>query len=412
MKLSKFVKIVALAVAVTFLTAFFAMFPFGEIGENQNHGSDIPPSQSVISDFSEFASSSETVYLGAPEVSAKSALLCTSDGELLFEKQADIPLPMASITKIMTAVIALEKTNDLKREITVPREAVGVEGSSVYLKLGETVDMEMLLYSALLESANDASTAIAFAVSGSEKAFVDEMNKKASELSMDSTSFKNPHGLSVDGHYTTCRDYVKLMAYALQNTKFREIIATKKKVIPSSDGSLTRVLTNHNRLLNTYSGMLGGKTGFTKLSGRTLVTAAEKDGTTLICITINAPNDWNDHSKLFDFGFGAVKTEAFSPEKYPIEIKLAGGLTECAKAEFQPFSVTVPSDKEPEIKIIIPHMIFAPAEKGKVVGRVVCLTDGEVIKEVDIYLLHDCEPSTTPISKRGFIGKITGLFKK
>ncbi len=411
MKLAKLVKISAIAALAAALTAFFAMFPIGNGGKNngeQNHS----PSQNVISDFSEFASSSQNIYVGAPEVSAKSALLCTSEGELLFEKQADIPLPMASITKIMTAVIALEKTDDLKNEITVPREAVGVEGSSVYLKIGETVSIEMLLYSALLESANDASTALAIAVSGSVESFVSEMNEKASALSMDNTVFKNPHGLSEDGHYTTSRDYAKLMAYALQNESFRDIIATKKKVIPSSDGSLTRVLTNHNRLLNTYSGMLGGKTGFTKLSGRTLVTAAERNGTTLICITINAPNDWQDHSNLFDFGFESVKTELVTPEKYPIEIKLAGGLTDIAKAEFSAFSVTVPSDKEIDIKIVIPHMIFAPSEKGTTVGRIICLSDGEVVKEAEVYLSHTCESSSTPISDKGFIDKIIGLFKK
>ncbi len=411
MKLSKLLKLSAAVLAVSVLTAFFAMFPFGS-GEKEQVGGQAQPSQNVISDFSEFASSSENVYTGAPDISAKSALLCTLDGELLFEKQADIPLPMASITKIMTAVIALENTSDIKKKIEVPREATGVEGSSVYLKAGEAVDIEMLLYSTLLESANDASTALAIAVCGSEKAFVDEMNKKASELSMDSTAFKNPHGLSEDGHYTTCRDYVKLMAYALQNNSFREIIATKKKVIQSSDGSLTRVLTNHNRLLNTYSGMLGGKTGFTKLSGRTLVTAAERDGTTLICITINAPNDWNDHTNLFDFGFASVKTEAVTPEKYPIEVKLAGGVTERVKAEFVPFSVTAPSDAEIEVKVIIPHMIFAPAEKGKTIGKIVCMSDGEILKETEIYLSVDCESACTPIIEKGFIGKIIGLFKK
>ncbi len=409
MKLTKFIKILAAVCAISVFTAFLAMFPFGNKEKTSEENISSEQVQNVISDFSEFASSSENKYSGAPEVSAKSALLCTSEGELLFEKQADIPLPMASITKIMTAVIALEKADDITRAINVSREAVGVEGSSVYLKIGEAVTIEMLLYSALLESANDASTALAIAVSGSVEKFVSEMNEKAKELSMDSTAFKNPHGLSEEGHYTTCRDYAKLMAYALQNAKFREIIATKKKVIQSSDGSLTRVLTNHNRLLNTYSGMLGGKTGFTKLSGRTLVTAAERDGTTLICITINAPNDWQDHSNLFDFGFDAVKTETVAPEKLLIEVKIAGGTSVTAKAEFQPFSVTVPIDSEIEIKVILPHMIFAPAKKGRIVGKIRCLSDGEVIKEADIYLSSDCEPSCTPSNNNGFIDKIKGL---
>lgn len=363
--------------------------------------------QISIKDYTDFA-------VGKPiftdvDVSARSALLCTSDGLLIYEKNADTPLPMASITKLMTVVCALESITDLKAEVTVPDKAVGIEGSSVYLARGERVTYEMLLYSAMLESANDATTALAILSSGSEEAFVSIMNDKARLLSMKNTHFCNPHGLHENEHYTTARDYAKLMSYALENEKLCEIIATKKIVFEKLDKSMTRVLTNHNRLLNTYNGMLGGKTGFTKTSGRTLITAARRNGATLICITLDDGNDWQDHTALFDKGFETVKTVSYDTVTATVPIG-AGEIQELTVKTEKSISFCVMSDEQITYEIILPHIAFAPIEKGQKVGRVDFYKNGKRIDSVPLVA-----ESTVEIPKqeneKGFIERLRIFLK-
>ena len=181
-------------------------------------------------------------------ISARSACLVDADsGKLLYSKNADKRMPMASTTKVMTAIVALESKVPLDTVIKIPKAAVGIEGSSVYLKEGESIALEDLLYSLLLASANDASVAIAIAVAGSEDAFVELMNKKARELGLSNTHFSNPHGLDDKEHYTTARELAQIMAYALQNESFMTICGTYKKLLQRDSG--TRLLVNHNRLL-------------------------------------------------------------------------------------------------------------------------------------------------------------------
>lgn len=391
------------------------------IYEKDGKKNDAPAgaTDTALKDYSGFAEGNPVFTADAVSVSAKSVILCTDSGMLLYEKQADVPLPMASITKVMTATVALEvlgvfsieETDKLKEEIEVNIKAVGVEGSSVYLKAGERVSYEMLLYSLMLESANDAATAIAYAVKGSEEAFVAAMNEKAAALCMNTTVFKNPHGLSQDGHYTTARDYARLMAYAIENPVFCQLIGTKKAVYPSTDGEMTRVLTNHNRLLSTYKYMLGGKTGFTKLSGRTLVTAAEKDGTRLICVTINAPNDWNDHTELFEKGFGAVKTEVFTPERCYASVPVAcGDRQETACRIKKEVRLTVKAGTEIEVKFFCPSVLFAPIKTNCEIGRVEFYADGKRIAEERLYTENGVN-SVKVEEKSSFFGKITSFFR-
>ena len=401
----------ALALAVGLFWKIFPKEAGSEVIAQANENEKI--------DYKNFASGAPLFSESDVSVSAKSVILCTEGGLLLYEKQADVPLPMASITKVMTAIVALErlgvneanKTEVLKNNVSVDGRAVGVEGSSVYLKAGESVSYEMLLYSLMLESANDAATAIAYATAESEEAFVKAMNEKAASLCMGSTVFKNPHGLSDDGHYTTARDYAKLMSYALGNPVFTEIIGTKKKIYPSSDGTLTRVLTNHNRLLTTYKNMIGGKTGFTKISGRTLVTAAEKDGTRLICVTINAPSDWNDHTELFEKGFSVLKTEEYSAEKCSFSVPVAG-----AEKKEVPIGIigdvrlTVKAETEITVKYFCPSILFAPMNKGRETGRLEFYADGKKIREEKLYVLED-----TPAlkeEKASLWNKITEFFSR
>ena len=240
----------------------------------------------------------------SPTVSAKHAVLYDAVCcDFLWEKEADFPVPMASTTKIATAIAVLEAL-PLERVITVPEEAVGTEGTSAYLKAGEQLTVRDLLHALLLASANDAAVTLAVACDGSVEAFADRMNALARELSLKSTHFENPHGLPAEGHYTTARELALLSAYAMHNPHFREIVSKKSYVCKTSEQ--TRAFRNHNKLLSFSKDALGIKTGFTKTSGRCLVGAAERDGVLLISVTLSAPNDWNDHISLWNYGFSLL----------------------------------------------------------------------------------------------------------
>lgn len=235
-----------------------------------------------------------------PEVSAKQAVLMEqSSGRVLFEKNADEPASIASITKIMTAIIAIE-SGMMDEEVKVSRNAIYTEGSSIYLEQGEKISLTDLVYGLMLRSGNDAAVAIAEYVGGSEEGFVYLMNEKAKWLGMENTHFDNPHGLDSDTHYASAYDMAVLMQYAMENPIFREISGTKhfKPESRSYDWQ------NKNKLLTMfYTYCTGGKTGFTKQTGRTLITTAEKNGTELIAVTLDAPDDWRDHISMFEWGF-------------------------------------------------------------------------------------------------------------
>ncbi len=307
-------------------------------------------------------------------VSAASAVLMEANsGTILYEKDADTPRPMASTTKIMTALIAIEE-NDLTRTVTIPKEAVGVEGSSVYLVANEKLTMEDLLYALMLESANDAATAIAILTAGNVDAFAVLMNRKAEELGLQDTAFTNPHGLDEEGHYTTARDLAVLTAYALQNQIFRDVVSTYKHKIPLNGEQGTRVLLNHNRLLRSYEGCIGVKTGFTKRSGRCLVSAAERNGVTLVAVTLQASDDWNDHDRMLDYGFARMEAVTLlDPDGYVGVAPVVGGTSDCfwyyAKG---PLVVRLPKE-EHSLRVVyeLSRFYYAPVAEGDTVGRIV-----------------------------------------
>ncbi|MBQ8861613.1 MAG: D-alanyl-D-alanine carboxypeptidase, partial [Clostridia bacterium] len=223
----------------------------------------------------------------ALSVSAQSAVLIEAEsGKIIYEKDAHTRRGMASTTKIMTALCAIESL-PLDTVVTVPQEAAGVEGSSVYLKAGEKLTLENLLYALMLQSANDAAAAVAIATAGSIEGFAELMNAKAAELGLRDTHFENPHGLDGAEHYTTAYELAKIAAHALENEDFARIVSTVKHTVPATESSPARTLVNHNRLLRTYDDIVGVKTGFTKKCGRTLVSAAEREGVRLICVTLN-----------------------------------------------------------------------------------------------------------------------------
>ncbi len=238
----------------------------------------------------------------APSVSAKSAIL-VSDGEVLYEKNADERLPMASTTKIMTCLIALERC-DPDETVVVTKASCGIEGTSLYLRDGDTATVRDLVYAAMLRSANDAASALAVHVSWTEEEFCRLMNDKAKSLGMTSTHFDNPHGLPSEDHYTTARDFAALALYAMNNEEFRAVVSTTSCSIKISGKS--RALINHNRMLKSYEGADGVKTGYTKTAGRCLVSSAERGGVRLICVTLSDPDDWRDHTALLDYGFSII----------------------------------------------------------------------------------------------------------
>lgn len=238
-------------------------------------------------------------------VSAASAILYEPETQtVIYEKNADVRRPMASTTKIVTALAATEVLSP-QTQISVPKEVVGVEGTSTYLEEGEILSFESLLYALLLQSANDAAVTIAIACDGSIEAFAERMNAIAARLGLKDTHFTNPHGLPDEAHYTTARELAILTAEALQNPLIRTVVSTQKKAFSSS--LRMRVLTNHNKLLRLYDNAIGVKTGFTKAAGRCLVGAAALDGMTLISVTLDAADDWNDHLYLFEKGFSEYR---------------------------------------------------------------------------------------------------------
>ena len=347
----------------------------------------------------------------APDVSAQSAILMEAEsGKVLFQKNAFVRLPMASTTKIMTAIVAIESGN-IGRTVEISPKAVGVEGSSIYLCPGERLTLEQLLYALLLESANDAATAIAIEVAGSVEAFATLMNKKARDIGLTATHFTNPHGLDHGEHYTTAYDLAKLTRYALFNDTFRKMCATVRMTIPLKETEGTRVLINHNKMLSRYSGAIGVKTGFTKKSGRCLVSAAEKDGMTLIAVTLNAPNDWNDHERMLDFGFSKYKRLRLVATSEPVgTLSVTGGqaeqVTVCAAEEL---SALIPTDHGAiSMRIEASRVLFAPIKKGDVLGKVIYCCDGKDVAEVALIANEtvDCKKA----ERKGFFSWIKTFF--
>ena len=235
-------------------------------------------------------------------LSAQSAILIDgATGEVIYEKNADKKMPMASTTKIMTAICTTENINS-NVPIRVNSDAAGIEGSSIYLKAGEKITIKELLCGMLLNSGNDAATALALEVAGSVEKFSEIMNKTAIKIGANSTNFKNSSGLYDENHYTTARDLAKIAAYAMENPLIRWIVGLMEIKI-SNDGKGLRYLKNHNKLLWQYEGCTGIKTGYTKKCGRCLVSSAKRGSKELIAVTLNAPDDWRDHKILFDYGF-------------------------------------------------------------------------------------------------------------
>ncbi len=324
------------------------------------------------------------INCNAVGLSASSAVLIDGEhGVVIYAKDADSRRTMASTTKIMTAICALEE-GDLTKKVKIPSEAVGIEGSSIYLRKGEELTLKELVYGLMLNSGNDAAVAIAYAVSGGVDEFSELMNKKAKEIGVKNSHFMNPNGLDEDGHYTTAFDLAQITAYAMKNKEFRKIASTYQTTIPGSEEGAVRYLTNHNKLLKRMDGCIGVKTGFTKKSGRCLVSAAEREGVTLVAVTLNAPDDWNDHINMMNYGFERVKRQTLVCEgDFLQKIKVTEGEKKsvnvmCGKE----FSVPAVDGKCYVTKYKAKKSVKAPVKKGMEVGTVEFYLDGNFIGEI------------------------------
>lgn len=333
-------------------------------------------------------------------ISAKSAVLAEGDGgSVIWSKNGSERLPMASTTKIMTALCALENFPDIKKAVTIDGAACGVEGSSVYLKVGETLTMEELLFALLLESANDAAAAIAIEISGSIDDFAILMNDTAHRLGMKDSHFVNPHGLDHEDHYTTAEDMARLTVAALKNKDFSRIVSTYRTTIPLNGDEGTRLLLNHNKLLKYYDGAIGVKTGFTKKSGRCLVSAAERDGTVLVAVTLCAPDDWNDHRAMLDYGFSSFRQiSVANVGELRYSIPITGGTTSfVAVTNKEECHICAPVSS-PDIRYVVeaPRFLFAPVKEGDRVGYVRCFLGDRQVARLSLYATSSSEYKEKP----------------
>jgi len=330
-------------------------------------------------------------------LSAHSAVIIeASTGTVVFEHNADEKLPEASTTKIMTALLALENC-PYDVSFTVSEAAANVEGSQIGLLEGERIKLSDLLYMLMLRSGNDAAHVIAEGVAGSVDKFVEMMNKKAEELGCNSTHFSNPHGLPDDEHFTTAKDLAIISAEAYRNDDFRKIVSTDRAKL----NYFGLIIENSNKLLDIYEYANGIKTGFTKAAGRCLVSSAEKDGVSLICVTLNAPDDWNDHISILNECFEKVeKTVLYNTGEYKTTVPSLGGTTPVQIINTQPiYGLNINgSDITFSLTENLPVNIFAPIDAGKTVGRLISSFNNKTVCSVPLavsrtVILNTCELS-------------------
>ena len=320
------------------------------------------------------------------DLSAKAAVLYYPEGNIvLFEKNQDMQLSMASTTKIMTSLIALEENTPL-REITVTHEMVNVEGTSSGLKAEDVITLENLVKCMMLESGNDAANAVAITLGGSFDDFAVMMNNRAEEIGMKNTSFMTPSGLDHENHYTTAYDMALLSAEAIKNKQFAAVSATASDTISFVNSNKTVTLYNHNRLINSYNGCIGIKTGFTKKSGRCLVSAATRDGVTLIAVTLNAGDDWNDHEKMLDYGFSVVTSSAADTDFSSFCVRVAGGEKDTVIPVADSTNLNMINENTDRVyrRVYLNKILFAPVEKGTVIGYAQYFSGDRIIKEIPL----------------------------
>ncbi|MGI6201391.1 MAG: D-alanyl-D-alanine carboxypeptidase family protein [Christensenellales bacterium] len=339
---------------------------------------------------------------GAPAVGAQGAAVADAQtGRILISHNGRTQLPMASTTKVMTALVALERC-DLADEVAIPDACVGVEGSSIYLQKGDTYRLETLLYGLMLRSGNDAAESIACHVGGSVEGFVALMNAKAQELGCMDTHFANPHGLPAEGHYTTAEDLAVIAAAAMRNETFRKIVSTKSITLEG------RAFVNKNKLLYDMEDCNGVKTGFTKQAGRCLVSGASRDGVQVVAVVLNSPDMYNTSRSLLEQGLGEVTNTEVVKTGQPYGIARVENGNPGAVAAVAADDLSLPLREGEwerlELEALIPPS-QAPLTRGQSVGQLIVRLDGVELGQVRLISDRDA-----PVEENsGFWGWLRGL---
>lgn len=331
---------------------------------------------------------------GSPDVSAETYVLyCADNGQILAAKDENKRMKPASTTKIMTTLLDLEAAASCDETVTFTKE-MAAEGSSMYLELGEKVRLSDLAVGMMMSSGNDAANAAALSLSDSFEEFSELMNGRAKQIGMDNTHFITPSGLDDDDHYSTAYDMALLMTYALENEDFAKLSAKKSAKVDFVEPEKHITYSNHNRLLSLYEYCIGGKTGYTMAAGRCLVSAARKDGLMLVCVTMNDRNDWDDHIKLYNYGFDNYFSENSNDSEFMAEIPCVGGTVDTVDVVGEKdISVVLPAKDKSKLerKVYIDSFLYAPIAKNQTVGRIDYIVDGNRVASVNVISADNVE---------------------
>lgn len=345
----------------------------------------------------------------SPLVTARSAILMDqATGRILFSNNAHEQLPMASTTKIMTAILAFE-SGRMEETVTVSEHASLVEGSAVDLEAGEEKSVEELVYALMLRSGNDAAIAIAEHLGGSVEKFAETMTSRARELGATQTSFLNPHGLHQEEHYSTAYDLAVIGVHAMSLPQFREVIAKREKKISWPDRPYDRVLRNQNKLLQMYEAANGIKTGWTSIAGRCFVGAATSNGWQLVTVVLNAPQMWEDTIRLLDFGYARYHWETVVELGRPLKtVGVQGGMEDrIVLLSGDPLGLPL---KENEAELLrfhfaVPELLRAPLQEGEKVGSLHIYFGSQQVGEIPLV-------AASEVKRKGLGDLILGIFDR
>ncbi|MGE5455029.1 MAG: D-alanyl-D-alanine carboxypeptidase family protein [Methylocystaceae bacterium] len=349
-----------------------------------------------------YASSKNTNhYLGSyPQPLSKAAVLMdAASGRVLYAKNSDVHLPPASLTKIMTGLLVVENGN-LEQATTISESSAQTPESTIYLTAGEVLTRRQLLYACLLNSANDAATALAESVGGDENKFVKSMNRRAHELGMKSTHFNNPHGLNTSQHYTSAYDLALLTRQAMSNPGFRKVVATKKTSIPWLGHKNDRAIINRNRLLYRYQGAIGVKTGYTKEAGNCVVGAAKRGDLVLIAVAMNSPRVYEDLIQMLDYGFAHYQlTKIKKSTEVSVAVNVLWGETSTLKANLSDdlaIALTPAEKAQVTYRVFPKKQVFAPVRRGQILGVCKTYINGCEISQGDLVASSNVSKKASP----------------
>ena len=361
--------------------------------------------------FLSFFSSISTVYATSyPSCSAKSMVVIeTRNDTILYSKNHTQQLPMASTTKIVTAITVIENCKDLDELVKIPKKATLVEGTSIYLRENEELTVRQLLYGLMLQSGNDSAMALAMHTAGSVEKFAELMEKTANNVGVKDSSFSNPHGLDDKEHYTTAYDLAKITSYALKNQDFRDIVSTKKYNIPQTENGTARTLVNKNKLLSRLEGCVGVKTGFTSKAGRCLVSAAKRGDIEVVCVVLNCGPMFEESANLIESAFEEFDLYQILPDyNFVADVMVENGINKKVRIYSKKgFSIVTTKEKREkiEVKYEFPDKIVAPVEKEKVVGKVKVFLDSEQIFEENLFTIDSVDSIIMSDKLKDIIGK-------